>query len=124
MTETTDEEYEAYEISSEDFDRMIGSRKIASNITEHVTRSNSEAYHFLRDAAMDGDRATVYLRDGVSTLAVPIFINEGHSPGASASWIVDEVIRSISTMSEDIATYAQQGILDPDGWIIEVHHKE
>jgi len=113
---------EAYELEPEEFDDMLGSRKISHGHIEHVTYSDSEAYTIMRHAADHDYRVGITMRDGASDLAIPIIHNEGHSPGASASWLIDEVIGDKSSIARDIAAQSRNGeIARPDGWIIDVY---
>ncbi len=110
------------EMHREDFNKLLGSRELSPGVTEHVTYSNSEAYNIIRDAAEHDARVVISMRDDASDTKIEIFANEGHSVGASASWLMDEVIGSRSSIAEDIAAYSHYGeITDPDGWLIEVH---
>ncbi len=116
-------EYEIEEMRREEFDPILGIQEvIPGKVTRYVTFSDLDAYTVFYAAYMHADRVAVAMRDGASDMVMPIFTNEGHSPGASASWLIEDVIGDSSSIARDIAAYSSYGeIAEPDGWIIYVY---
>ena len=121
------EQAEVYEARREEFEAMIGSYELEPGTTRHFTFSNYDAYKIFWEAYMHDARVMVAIRDGASDTVIPIFVNEDHSRGATAEWIVNEVLSNASpddasSAGRDIAAYSRHGeIADPDGWVITVY---
>ena len=89
MTDPYDSEYEVYDITLEELEGLLGWINIAPGVREFNTRNEDAAISAIDDAARFDQRVQIYGHDSGSDFMVPYFANDGHSPGASASYVTE-----------------------------------
>jgi len=120
MTEPYDIENEAYELTMEDFEELLGWHDTTSRYRDFFAHSEKDTIGALEQAAGNGQRAIVFPRDSDMDLMLSHWANEGRSSygggaGASASYILDEIRHhggSLEKTIRDMDVYGEIGKID------------
>jgi len=116
MTEVETIEALIFEVTPEELDLLPLQVDISNGVTLYNVRSDYYANEVISEAANNGWRVQISGHDSASYLMVPIFSNEGHTPGIDAQYFLDEYWTSRNTSLSDVlranSPIGELGIID------------